>query len=99
MQAGGATACAQVMQAAALVEAGICRHVLAVRGDNRLTGMSRDKAVAALSEVGHAQFERPYGISVPSAYALVAQRYMFDYGVTRKTYATALFRDGSTCMA
>ena len=82
VQAGGATACAQVMQAAALIEAGICRHVLAVCGDNRLTGMSRDKAVAALSEVGHAQFERPYGISVPSAYALVAQRYMHDYGVT-----------------
>ncbi|MGB3865564.1 MAG: thiolase family protein [Xanthobacteraceae bacterium] len=82
VQAGGATACAQVMQAAALIEAGICRHVLAVCGDNRLSGMSRDKAVAALSEVGHAEFERPYGISVPSAYALVAQRYMHDYGVT-----------------
>jgi acetyl-CoA acetyltransferase len=82
VQAGGATACAQVMHAAALVEAGLCRHVLAVCGDNRLTGMSRDKAVAALSEVGHGQFERPYGISVPAAYALVAQRYMHEFGVT-----------------
>jgi acetyl-CoA acetyltransferase len=83
-QAGGATACAQIMQAAALVQTGICRHVLVVCGDNRLTGMTRDMAVAALSEVGHAQFERPYGISVPSAYALVAQRYMHEYGVTRE---------------
>ncbi len=82
VQAGGATACAQIMQAAALIEAGVCRNVLAICGDNRLTGMSRDKAVAALSEVGHAQFERPYGISVPSAYALVAQRYMHEFGVT-----------------
>ena len=82
VMAGGATACAQVMQAAALIEAGICRHVLAVCGDNRLTGMSRNQAVAALSEVGHAQFERPYGISIPAAYALVAQRYMHEYGVT-----------------
>lgn len=82
VQAGGATACAQVMQAAALIEAGICRNVLAICGDNRLTGMSRDRAVAALSEVGHAQFERPYGIGVPPAYALVAQRYMHEYGVT-----------------
>jgi acetyl-CoA acetyltransferase len=87
VQAGGATACAQVMQAAALVEAGICRNVLAVCGDNRLSGMSRDKAVAALSEVGHAQFERPYGISVPAAYALVAQRYMHEYGVTSEHLA------------
>lgn len=88
VQAGGATACAQVMQAAALIEAGICRHVLAICGDNRLTGMSRDRAVAALSEVGHAQFERPYGISVPAAYALVARRYMHEYGVTSEHLAS-----------
>jgi len=87
VQAGGATACAQVMQAAALVEAGLCRHVLCVCGDNRLTGMSRDQAVAALSEVGHAEFERPYGIGVPPAYALVAQRYMHEHGVTREHLA------------
>jgi acetyl-CoA acetyltransferase len=82
VQAGGATACAQVMHAAILIETGICQHVLVVCGDNRLSGMSRDQAVAALSEVGHAEFERPYGISIPSAYALVAQRYMHEYGVT-----------------
>lgn len=87
VQAGGATACVQVMQAAALVEAGLCRHVLCVCGDNRLTGMSRDQAVAALSEVGHAEFERPYGIGVPPAYALVAQRYMHEHGVTREHLA------------
>lgn len=82
IQAGGATAAIMLMQAAALVESGQCRHVLIVTGDNRLTGMSRDGAVAALSEVGHQQFERPYGISVPASYALVAQRYMHEYGTT-----------------
>lgn len=82
IQAGGATACIMLMQAAALVASGRCRHVLVVTGDNRLTGMSRDGAVAALSEVGHQQFERPYGISVPASYALVAQRYMHEYGAT-----------------
>lgn len=87
VQAGGATACAQVMHAAALVAAGICRHVLCVCGDNRLTGMTRDQAVAALAEVGHAEFERPYGIGVPPAYALVAQRYMHEYGVTSEHLA------------
>jgi acetyl-CoA acetyltransferase len=60
----------------------MCRHVLCVTGDNRLTGMTRDRAVAALAGVGHAQFEQPYGISVPAAYALVAQRYMHEYGAT-----------------
>jgi acetyl-CoA acetyltransferase len=82
IQAGGATAAIMLMQAGALVESGQCRHVLIVTGDNRLSGMSRDGAVAALSEVGHQQFERPYGISVPASYALVAQRYMAEYGTT-----------------
>lgn len=87
IQAGGATAVIMLMQAAALVESGQCRHVLIVTGDNRVTGMSRDGAVAALSEVGHQQFERPYGISVPASYALVAQRYMHEYGATLEQLA------------
>ncbi|NYT84150.1 thiolase family protein [Pollutimonas harenae] len=82
IQAGGASACVMVMQAAAMVASGQCNHVLVVTGDNRMTGMSRDAAVAALAEVGHPQFERPFGISVPASYALVAQRYMHEYGVT-----------------
>lgn len=82
IQAGGATAAIMLMQAAALVESGQCRHVLIVAGDNRATGMGRDGAVSALSEVGHPQFERPYGISVPASYALVAQAYMHRYGST-----------------
>jgi len=82
IQAGGASACIMVMQAAALVASGQCHHVLVVTGDNRLSGMSRDGAVAALAEVGHPQFERPFGITVPASYALVAQRYMHEYGAT-----------------
>src|SRR5690554_5910366 len=87
IQAGGASACIMVMQAAALVASGQCTHVLVVAGDNRLSGMSRDGAIAALAEVGHPQFERPFGISVPASYALVARRYMHDYGVTSEQLA------------
>lgn len=87
IQAGGASACIMIMQAAALVASGQCNNVLVVTGDNRLTGMSRDGAVAVLSEVGHAQFERPFGISVPASYALVATRYMHDFGVSSEHLA------------
>lgn len=87
IQAGGASACIMVMQAAALVASGQCQHVLVVTGDNRLTGLSRDGAVAALAEVGHPQFERPFGISVPASYALVAQRYMHEFGTTSEQLA------------
>lgn len=83
VQAGGATACIMLAQAAALVESGACRHVLCVTGDNRLTGMTRNGAVAALASVGHPEFEQPYGMSVPAAYALVASAYMHRHGTTR----------------
>ena len=75
------------VQASALVASGQCQHVLVVTGDNRLTGLSRDGAVAALSEVGHPQFERPFGISVPASYAMVARHYMHRYGVTSEQLA------------
>ncbi len=84
IQSGGATAASMVAMAASLVRSGACRNVLAVTGDNRLTGMSRDGAVAALAEVGHPEFERPYGLSVPAAYGLVASRYMHEFGVERE---------------
>jgi acetyl-CoA acetyltransferase len=87
IQCGGATGCVAVMQAAALVEAGLCRHVLVVMGDNRLSGLSRDRAVAALAEVGHPQFERPLGVTIPALYALVAQAYMHEYGVREEHLA------------
>ncbi len=87
LNAGGATAAIMVVQAAALVRTGVCRHVLCVTGDSRLTGMTRDAVVAALAEFGHPQFEVPYGISIPAAYALVAQRYMHETGATEEHLA------------
>lgn len=87
VQAGGATGAIMVMQAAALVASGQCRHVLCVTGDNRLSGLSRDGAVAALAGFGHPQFEQPFGISVPASYALVARRYLHEYGGTPEQLA------------
>ncbi|MBI2526126.1 MAG: thiolase family protein [Candidatus Rokubacteria bacterium] len=87
MMLGGATGCAMIMQAAMLVESGRCRHVLVVAGDMRLTGMSRDGAVAALARVGHPQFEVPYGPNIPAYYGLVASRYMHEQGATPEQLA------------
>lgn len=78
---GGATAGLLVAQAVAMVESGMCRHVLCLTGDNRLTGMG-DKVHAAFAGVGHPQYEQPYGMSVPAAFAQAAQVYMQQYGLT-----------------
>jgi acetyl-CoA acetyltransferase len=85
VQSGGATACTAIMIAASLVESGASKNVLVVTGDNRLTGLPPGGAAAMLAQVGHSEYEQPYGISVPAAYALVAQRYMYEYGVSEES--------------
>lgn len=74
---GGVTAGLMVHHAASLVKSGICRHVLCVTGDNRLTGMG-ERVQAALADVGHPQYEQPYGMSVPAAFAMAAQVYFHE---------------------
>ena len=83
---GGVTAGLQIAQAVALVESGMCRHVLCLTGDNRLTGMG-EKVQAALAGVGHPQYEQPYGMSVPAAFAQAAQVYMHEFGMTHEHMA------------
>jgi acetyl-CoA acetyltransferase len=77
----GVTAAMMVMQAAMLIGQKYCRHVLIVAGDNRLSGL-RSGAGAALASLGaHKQWELPWGLTVPAAYALVADRYLHEYNV------------------
>jgi acetyl-CoA acetyltransferase len=86
--AGGATPAIMLVHAAAAIAAGQARTVLIVTGENRASGQSRDQAVAALaSAVGHPYFEHPYGPSIPGCYAMIARRYMHEYGITRSQLA------------
>jgi len=82
IQLGGATGGALVMLARLLVESGQCRNVLVVAGENRLTNAGgRDSAVQTLAQVGHADFEVPYGATVPAYYGLLASAYMAAHGL------------------
>jgi acetyl-CoA acetyltransferase len=87
VQAGGATGAVMLMLARELVRAGRCQSVLVVAGENRLTGQSRDSAIQTLAQVGDADFEVPYGASVPAYYALLASRYMHETGLTEADLA------------
>lgn len=83
----GVTGAMLVMQAAMLVDQGYCRHVLVVTGDNRLSGL-RERAGATIAALGtHKQWEVPWGLTVPSAYALIASRYLHEYNVTPEQLA------------
>lgn len=88
MVVGGATPGAMVHHAAMAIASGAATTVLIVVGENRKTGMSRDEAVAALTTVGHPNFENPYGPSLPSLYGLVARRHMHEFGTTSEQLAS-----------
>ncbi|HTP95219.1 MAG TPA: thiolase family protein [Burkholderiales bacterium] len=88
MVTGGATPAVMLGHAAAAIAAGQCETVLICVGENRATGQSRDQAVATLaSAVGHPHYEYPYGTSIPGQYAMIARRYMHEYGITREQLA------------
>ncbi|BBK43247.1 hypothetical protein STVA_32670 [Allostella vacuolata] len=100
VQAGGATGCAMTMLAARLVDAGQCRRILVVGAENRATGQSRDSSVQTLAQVGHPDFEVPYGATIPAYYALLASRYMHVHGVTEADlaeFAVLMRRHAAAC--
>lgn len=86
---GGASPFIGVANAAAAIAAGNATRVLVMFGDNRRTGWSNmDAAIAAMiGEVGHPEFELPYGPLIPANLALVTQRHMYEYGTTREQLA------------
>jgi acetyl-CoA acetyltransferase len=89
MTVGGATPGVMVAHAAAAISAGQCSTVLIIAGENRRTGQTRDQVFATLaSSVGHPSYESPHGPSLPSFYALVARRHMYELGTTPEQLAS-----------
>ena len=84
---GGGTTLAIMQHAATAIASGVCNTVLITMADNMLSGLSRDKAIEAMSTAGHAQFERPYGPPIPAFYALIARAHMHAYGTTSEQLA------------
>jgi acetyl-CoA acetyltransferase len=85
---GGATACEMVRHACAAVATGQCNYCLVVYGDNRGSGYARSGGMRVLADVrDHPEFEFPYGVPAPGPEAMMARRYMHDYGVTREQLA------------
>jgi acetyl-CoA acetyltransferase len=79
---GGGTTLAMMHHAASAIATGMCDTVLITMADSQLSGLSRDKAIEAMSSAGHPQFERPYGPPIPAFYALLARAHEHAYGTT-----------------
>ncbi len=98
LTAGGGSSGVMIRDAALAVVSGRAEAVLVVSGDNRATGMGRDRAVAALAAWGHPYYEHPYGGFIPAYYALIARRYMHETGATAEDLArVAVTQRESAC--
>jgi acetyl-CoA acetyltransferase len=84
MVAGGASPGIMLRHAAQAIATGQAEVIMICAGENRVTGLGRDAAVAVLANVGHPQFEQIYGGSIPAYYAMVARLHMRDHGTTRR---------------
>jgi acetyl-CoA acetyltransferase len=89
LQTSAASATSMVMEAAAIIEAGLAEVILVVTADNMLSGLSptgdvsRDGAIKKMvSLAAHPDFELPYGPIIPALYAMLASRHMHEYGTT-----------------
>lgn len=86
---GGATGAGMVWRAAAAIAAGMCTSCLcitATRRQRRQAGTSRGGGMRDSSP--SAEFEVPYGaMGANCGYALIAQRYLYEYGATPEQLA------------
>jgi len=61
--------------------------LVAVGGVEKMTDVYGSGAIAALSGAMDFEWEAYYGTTFPGIYALIAQRYMHEYGLTREQLA------------
>jgi acetyl-CoA acetyltransferase len=87
VNAGGSTSAATIEHAAALIAAGVCRVVVVAKADNLATGLGRDATVASMATIGHPAYEGPAGPTIPALYAMVARRYLHEYGADVADFA------------
>ncbi|MDV6285193.1 lipid-transfer protein [Rhodococcus jostii] len=96
---GGGAACATVQQAAMAVATGVADVVVAYRAFNERSGMRFGQVNSGLVQQVNSSgtdnaFSYPHGLSTPAAFvAMVAQRYMYEYGATSEDFGRVAVTD------
>ncbi len=86
MHGSHASSGVSLLEAAMAIRAGLCDYVVVAGGDN-LYSWGRTAGITKLAENREPEFETPFGPLIVACYALVAQRYMHDYGATEEDFA------------
>ena len=80
---GGASPISQIGHAAAAINAGMASVVVVSYAANSYSSSVQwGERTEALEREGPGQFEMTYGRTIPSAFALAANRHMHEYGTT-----------------
>ena len=96
---GGGAACATVQHAAMAVATGVADVVVAYRAFNERSGLRFGQVNSAVAGQENSSgtdnaFSYPHGLSTPAAFvAMVAQRYMHDYGATSADFGQIAVTD------
>jgi len=83
VEAACATGSAGVQTAWSLIKAGLTEVVIVI-GAETMTHAGSSMATEWMARAFDTRWEYPFGITFPSAYALMATRHMHEYGTTRK---------------
>lgn len=86
-ETGGSSYLVHVQHAAEAIAAGHIHVALITLAGNPRTGGASPGGSANLSDAPELAFENLFGMSVPGAYALAAQRHMYEYGTTSEQLA------------
>jgi acetyl-CoA acetyltransferase len=82
---GGASYGAMLQLAKWAVEDGMCKNVLITAGEKLRTGHASGSAMMASVGAHNLDYEYPFGATIPAYYALLAQRYLYEYGADERT--------------
>ena len=96
---GGGAACATVVMAAMAVATGVADAVVCYRAFNERSGRRfgtgvQDIPAAATAERAQFSWTSPYGLLTPASWvAMMARRYMHDYGATSEDFGRVAVAD------
>jgi acetyl-CoA acetyltransferase len=87
MMMGGASYGAALQEAQWAVETGRCTNVLILGGEKLRTGHLSGSAMMASVGAHNLDYEYPFAATIPAYYALLARRYLHEYGLDESVLA------------
>ena len=92
VEGGGASGALALHQAYLAVASGLYDYVV-VGGAEKMTDVPDDRGNQIVSSTADHEWEVVFGATLPSLWALIAQRHMHDHGTTREQFARVAVHD------